>query len=505
MTVTTMAESEYIWSTLASNPTIYLWTVLAVTGLSLFLSKRINKDDDDKSNIPWAPGAVPILGHALEYRKDPSGFLLRSSQSVGSVFQLNLAGKHMYVVCGPKEQKFLANMPESKLSARKAVAEIGFEQTLGTLNVHQGTDIHKGIIKGIWHSPSNNNKTKSNQVAKWMTSIQRAMTEELPTRQQDFLQWIRRIMLRVTIEQMIGTAFLDQWDENKTGGISFLDEFMSFQDALEDVTAKSVVLPKWLALLTMLWPLQKRRERFQSTIATHLTSILSKHANDHRDEQYLGFWLNALLSEYSVDDISEFIIGLLFAAHKNPAIGTAQAFLIFQEQCNGETIDGVLLKESKQLVETPDWSTLQSCDRLRRWCLETLRVTAHSIGGVRTAQHDIPIGDTNYIIPKGGSVGFSHIVPNINPDNWPSASEFSFGHSESLYQDEYRFTTFSHGVHKCPGQQLALVLLQCTLASLLTSYDVSLPEAIPPLSFERATLAQREAPVMVTIRKRDQA
>ena len=193
MTVTTMAESEYIWSTLASNPTIYLWTVLAVTGLSLFLSKRINKDDDDKSNIPWAPGAVPILGHALEYRKDPSGFLLRSSQSVGSVFQLNLAGKHMYVVCGPKEQKFLANMPESKLSARKAVAEIGFEQTLGTLNVHQGTDIHKGIIKGIWHSPSNNNKTKSNQVAKWMTSIQRAMTEELPTRQQDFLQWTTQI------------------------------------------------------------------------------------------------------------------------------------------------------------------------------------------------------------------------------------------------------------------------------------------------------------------------
>jgi hypothetical protein len=30
----------------------------------------------------------------------------------------------------------------------KAVADIGFEQTLGYLNVHQETDLHKGIIIG---------------------------------------------------------------------------------------------------------------------------------------------------------------------------------------------------------------------------------------------------------------------------------------------------------------------------------------------------------------------
>ena len=70
---------------------------------------------------------------------------------------------------------------------------------------------------------------------------------------------------------------------------------------------------------------------------------------------------------------------------------------------------------------------------------------------------------------------------------------------QNLYDDEYKFTTFSHGVHKCPGQQVALVLLQCTMAILLQKYDITLPKTIPPLSFERATLAQRDGPIKVTI------
>jgi len=71
-----------------------------------------------------------------------------------------------------------------------------------------------------------------------------------------------------------------------------------------------------------------------------------------------------------------------------------------------------------------------------------------------------------------------------------------------LYADDYKFTTFSHGIHKCPGQELAMIHLQALVAILLTKYDVSLPENIPKLCFERATLAQRNGLVRVKIRRK---
>ena len=45
-----------------------------------------------------APGAIPLLGHALAYKSDPPGFLRQARQACGPVFTLNLAGLRTTVV-----------------------------------------------------------------------------------------------------------------------------------------------------------------------------------------------------------------------------------------------------------------------------------------------------------------------------------------------------------------------------------------------------------------------
>lgn len=57
----------------------------------------------------------------MKYRQDPPGFLVRTRRECGPIFQLNLAGKKMILVCGQEEQRQLANAPESIMSLRKAV------------------------------------------------------------------------------------------------------------------------------------------------------------------------------------------------------------------------------------------------------------------------------------------------------------------------------------------------------------------------------------------------
>ena len=114
---------------------------------------------------------------------------------------------------------------------------------------------------------------------------------------------------------------------------------------------------------------------------------------------------------------------------------------------------------------------------------------------------------------------------NCDPTIWGDHPlEFDTRRDPALYDNDYAFTTFSHGVHRCPGQSYALAMMVCTLVQLLTgirsgnvdgesisSSDTSesspstssssgqfnLIKDLPRVSFERATLAQRYGPVPV--------
>lgn len=166
------------------------------------------------------------------------------------------------------------------------------------------------------------------------------------------------------------------------------------------------------------------------------------------------------------------------------------------------------IEESNRLLQNPTYQQVQeSCPTLLRLCLETLRLTAHSIGAVRTAQQDFPLGN-RFVIPKGATVALTHISSSLNDRFWKNPHTFildtnSKERLQELYDNHYAFSVFSHGVHKCPGQKLALIMLQCTVAILLRDYQIDLPANIPHLDFERATLAQRAGPVYVTISKKN--
>mmetsp|Transcript_30338 Transcript_30338/g.72692 ORF Transcript_30338/g.72692 Transcript_30338/m.72692 type:complete len:344 (+) Transcript_30338:513-1544(+) len=331
-------------------------------------------------------------------------------------------------------------------------------------------------------------------------SIQKALDSESkrlhPNKKNtDLMKFVRRVLLTATIDRFIGSFFIDSWE------FDFVDVFMKFQDDLEDVTAKSVVLPRFVALPLLLWPLARRRRKLQEIIAQRL-----KNTRPHDTSKDCGFWLNEIQNSHSFDEIAELIVGLLFAAHKNPAIGAAQSYIMLIEEAAIEEKD-LCKQEARMLLANPSYQTVQeSCQLLRRLCLESLRLTAHAIGGLRTAQKKIDVGKGR-VIPQGSTVALTHISSSLDAKIWKGPSRFilnpkSKERPEELYNNEYTFSVFSHGVHKCPGQKLAVIMLQCTVALLLEEYEIELVKPIPPIDFERATLAQRRGPVLFSLSKR---
>ena len=95
--------------------------------------------------------------------------------------------------------------------------------------------------------------------------------------------------------------------------------------------------------------------------------------------------------------------------------------------------------------------------------------------------------------------------PNLNP-NQPRHGEYDPARAEwapaAARPDDLTFTTFSQGLHRCPGERLAVPLMQCVLGLLHGgAYETTLDGPPPPVDFERATLAQRAGPVPVRVRR----
>ena len=490
-----------------------------LTFVGVFLHRQIRTTNIGGS-IPQARDGRPFIGHALAYKKNPAAFLIRQAQTVGSVFRINLAGRRMVVLtCGGASEsemqqvKTAMDLPERQLSARDAVADIGFEYTLGRANVYEGTDFHKRLIKQYLNRADTT-------VPLLFSALQDAYRLEVDEHVgkdgvnrllvHDFLGLVRRCTIRAVVSVFLGSSMLRSSQDD------FLDNFMLLQDAIEEATAAAAVLPKFLSLPLILRPVERSRIKLQKDIARRISLAWSKPEKDQ------GPWLKEFRSQgISVDKAAEFVVGLLFAAHKNPAIGSAQAYLyVMLKGTDQERL--AVKKEAAAFISKPTNMALDGKCHLRRCCLETLRLTAHALGAVRTAREEVSlckcpmkVGPKNKCDESAGSereiricpgevIAVSHIAPSLNTTLWgDNASNYDPNRKEwtdqDVYPSEYKFSAFSQGLHRCPGQKAALYIMQINLAILSDLYSVEFVGEVPDISFERATLAQRDGNVCVRI------
>ena len=294
-------------STLSTLP--WSWPAIFAALVVAALAATARRKDDD-GNIPWATGAIPLLGHALAYKRDPATFITEQRKLVGDVFRLNLAGKRMIVIAGGAENvKAVAFASERRFSARAAVRDVGFGELLGERNVDAGTDFHARVLRR-W-------RVDDAEIAELAVALDEGLDAELTGKEvPDLLAAIRGAVLRAVLARLIGGGVLER------GGADLVDAIVDFQDGVEEATAAAAVLPRWLALPLILWPAARRRRRLEKRIAAALGG-----------DGPPGPWATAFGERKLPAAIAaEFSVGLLFAAHKNPAIASFQALLFLHER-----------------------------------------------------------------------------------------------------------------------------------------------------------------------------
>lgn len=536
-------------------------SALAILFTVLIIKHALNLTGAPNSRaIPCASPSYPLLGNALHYKDHPDKYLLEQSAALGSVFKLNLAGMETVIVSSSNTLKQFAFTPENVLSSIKAVYDFGFNYSLGDINVIVGPSLHKKIIK--------NKVFNAEQIASLRNCMKDTMTEMLKyevlrgyVQSFDFMMLTRRVILGTVIHEFFGCKFLDIYGMLHGGDI--LTDFMTFQDQVEETTAQSAVLPQFLALPLYLWPCQKQFHRLRENITSTVeyiwkhfdsTSEPGAYSDASESNNEVGIWLRVLKTmkkdqqfdcvdssteTYTTQEVAELCCGLMFSAHKNAAIAAAQVVVFWCEKDRSmkksqlSSID-INSRECKSCLEKAYVDIVNSTDDsnavtkfIDNSIYETLRLTAHTIGAVRKVVDPSGwkvTGDDGieYTVPYGMYVGASHIIPHKNKiyeSYWNKTHEKETNYDVNLSvfdpdrpdliekcRDDLFFTTFSHGVHKCPGSHIAILLIKTYISALLLNFDININEnsrtEIPRLNFERATLAQRKGKCILELQLR---
>ena len=502
-------------------PLIASCFALVASGL---FTRRFLRPAASAKRPPFAKGWIPILGHALQYKRNPLGFLQRALADSGGCVTLDLAGRRTVVVSCPTAMREVARAHESVLSAREAVGDFGFHVTLGAVNVHYGTDFHRRTLHSALaalavHSPPS--EARARQHAGMLAALRRAVEREFgPAHAHgsipDAFQSIRRVMLAGVIDIFLGPAVLEH---STTAGWDMLAHFMAFQDGVEDATAAAAVLPGAVAAPLALAPVERRRRAIVKRLAPIIFAVWEAGGEGE------GPWLRAMRESETLprpadafnesgvpaaaNTAADLCCGLLFAGHKNPAIGAAQALCFLLE--GGRAGWGAVCAEAGAVVAGA--VSPRDAPLLRGATEEAVRLTAHNIGALRkvVAEGGFALQGGRYAVPQGAYIGVAHAAVHLDPEVWgPDAAEFrperlGAARRGSPARDPFVYTAFSHGVHACPGQGVGVDLMTLTLALLLTEYDFARDIEIPGLDWQRATLAQRRGPVHLRFTPRVQA
>ena len=408
---------------------------------------------------PTVSGSAPVIGHAVEFLRDPIPLLERGYQEHGSAFSLRLGTKPAVVLLGPDNNRFFFAETDKLLSIREgypffikmfhkrfyffAEFEEYLEQRAIVLPRFQGQQM--------------------NQYVSTMAQETCDLIERLgDSGSFDLIPTLGPLVMNIAANAFLGPAF--------RGGLGgeFFTDFRHFSGGMEPV------LPLWLPL-----PKLRRSQKAKKKLHRVLGELIdTRRRQPPAEPDFLQTLVEARFSDgRPVDDelVINLILLLVWAGHETTAghiswalidllqhPGYLQTVLDDQDEHIGDRQD-LTMADVRQLSRI-DWAVKET---------ERLHPVAYIL--MRTAAEELEI--RGFRVPQGSRVfaapSISHRMPEVFPEPERYVPErFSPARDES--RTPHSLIGFGGGVHRCAGVNFAYLEMKVALTLLLQHYEFNL-------------------------------
>lgn len=426
----------------------------------------MNPTNTQKTGLPnkapaKMPGALPLLGHMLEFGKNPFEYMMKLRNTLGEIGEFRMFHQKMVLMTGPEANEAFFRAPDAQLDQSQAYKIMTPIFGKGVV-FDAPPDKKDQQLKMLM--PVLRDKPMRGYARVIVQEVEQMIADWGDTGEIDLLGFMKELTIYTSSHCLLGDEF--RYELN--------DEFARiYHDLEKGVNPLAFVFP-YLPL-----PVFRRRDKARARLQELVTGIIAKRAQKpEKSEDAFQMLIDAKYDDgsgLSAHEITGMLIGTIFAGHHTTA-GTAAWTLL--ELARRPEYMALVLNEQDQLFGPDGEVTFQSLREipvLENVIKEVLRLHPPLIFLIRKVMQDF-----NYkgVTVKAGkyvcaSPRVSHRIADVFPDPEKFDPE---RYSEARQEDARPFSwiAFGGGKHKCSGNAFAMLQLKAIFSILLRRYTFEL-------------------------------
>lgn len=431
-----------------------------------------------RSLPPAVSGSRPVVGHSLEFLRDPVPLIERGHREHGDICMLHIAGKPMIILAGQDYAGKFFGLTDNSLSIRGGLAFLSrlFGKDFYFLAETGEYQRQRDIVLP---------RFQSRQLGGYLRIMDSQASEFIrdlgDQGEFDLLDGLGPVVIQIAAEAFLG----ERMDGN------FFAEFRQFSNGIDPV------MPGWLPMPHFIHS-RRSRERLQS-IVRQMIRARREHPADPAD--FLQNLAQARYGDGTVvpEEIKvSLVLGLLWAGHETTAGQLAWAVI---DLLRHPAELGKVLAEQREVMPggQADMKSVRQLAHLSRALHETQRLHPAAPGMIRSVTEDTRLG--GYLLPRGSRVMLSATVTHRLPELYDDPDTFLPDRYLENPKAVHQLIGFGGGMHRCLGMHFAHLEMQVLITRLLQALDLELVNPDPqPVRGLRARWPQ--GPCRVRYRKR---
>jgi sterol 14-demethylase len=444
-----------------------------------------------RASPPLLSGALPLLGHAVEFARDTMGLLHRARREAGEVVGLKLVHKQLYLLTGPKANEAFFRAKDEQLSPHEAYKMM--TPVFGKDVVYDAPPARTAEQLGMLLPALQDRRlrTYGEIIAR---EVDLSMTELGDAGSVDLVAYCAKLTNFTSAHCLLGPEFRNELSA----------EFSAVYYDLEQGIHPIGYLNPYLPI-----PAFHRRDRARIRLEEMIGAIVKERLRSGRaGEDFLQTLMDAKYKNgapLSEHEITGMLLAAMFAGHHTSSVTTAWTLIELLRH------PYYLRRVLGQLEEIFAPGALVTYQLLRDLTLvemavkEALRLHPPLFMLLRGVVEDFAY--EGYLLPKGSFLVVSPAVSHQIPEVFRSPELFDpdrFGPERHEDRDKFNFISFGGGRHKCMGNAFALMQVKTILAKLLSRYELSLGDDPVVAELGKVVVGPR-GPFRIRYRKRHDA
>ncbi|KAL1923258.1 uncharacterized protein VTP21DRAFT_9634 [Calcarisporiella thermophila] len=485
--IITATDCRYVLATITASSFV----------IAIFVSRFVlKKSGKSKSLPPVVSSAIPFIGSMMEFYSRPLQFLVKCRSKYGDIFSFTAFGQNVTVVLGTEGNNFLFNAKNTDLNAEEAYRPL-------TVPV---------FGEGVVYDVPNSVLLEQKRMVRSILTIEN-LKKYVPIFEEETKQYITK-----------------HWNKNK-GDIYVLQsmaelitltasstllgaEFRAHMDekvALVLNDLGGAVTPLNIVFTNFPLPSNIKRNNARAKMRDICLSIVNhrrKSDNIDDNQDLLQTLMSATYKngrKLNDVELAHLLLTVLMAGQHTSASTAAWTIVLLAQ--HPHIIEKILAEQKRELGESLPPLTYDSLKKLQYLdnCIrEALRIRPPLVTVLRKAINDVPIPNTDYVIPAGHYVVAAPLVTHLdeklyhnaleyNPSRWEesiyaSSNELGNGIGEKAGEVDFGFGNvslasarspwipFGAGRHRCIGETFAFLQIKSIVATMVREFDFNITE-----------------------------